>query len=1196
MKKLYTLALFCLGFLPGFGQNVFLTEHFNYPADSLLQNNGWFGHSAATTNPIKTASTGLSWSATPYLGSGVGNAALVNNTGADENRPFTTYPNSGDVYVSFLMKVNGVVTTTNSGFFFHLGEYSAPAAPVFTSVSTAFRARTFIVPGPNAAQYKLGLAFNNATVTTDVTALNLDTAQTYLVVVKYRFVPGALNDSVSLYVFADGNNIMNEPATPAIGPLAGSAADLSFVQLVALRQYNSTQNITIDGIIAQSNWNLLPAPTQTTLPITWDNTGLNYVFTDFGGNASTLAPSPTDTTNRTLRTEKTTGAQTWAGTTITPPTGLTTALPFASGATTVSVKVNAPASGIIVRLKAENATNPTQSVETEATTTVAGWQTLVFDFANQATGTAAINFASTYNMLSIFYGFGNAGTGAVFFADSVFFGGTPASPPPPPINLPITWDNTALTYSFTDFGGNSSAVAPSPTDTTNKTLRTEKTTGAQTWAGTTLTPTAGLGTPIPFATGATSISVQVYSPAANVIVRLKAENAANNTQSVETEDTTTAIGWQTLVFNFANHAAGTAPINFGTTYNMLSIFYGFGNAGTGAVYYADSVYFGGTTSGPPPVVINLPITWDNLAIPYVFTDFGGNSSALAPSPTDTTNRTLRTEKTTGAQTWAGTTLTPPTGLGAPIPFATGATSVSVKVYSPAANVVVRLKAENAANPTLSVETEDTTTAIGWQTLVFNFANQAAGTAPINLGTTYNMLSIFYDFGNAGTGTVYYADSIYFGGTTSGPPPSIINLPITWDNTSLTYTFTDFGGNASALAPSPTDATNTTLRTEKTSGAQTWAGTTLTPAAGLGTPIPFVAGATTVSAKIHAPASGIVVRLKAENAANPTLSVETEATSTAAGWQTLVFNFANQAAGTSPINFATTYNMLSIFYGFGSAGTGAIFFADSIYFGGSAGGPPPAPINLPITWDDTALTYSHTDFGGNVSAMAASPTDATNMTLRSEKTTGAQTWAGTTVTPTSGLGTPIPFAAGATTLSVKVHAHAANVVVRLKAEKAGDPTLSVETEATTTTTGWQTLVFNFANQATGTAPINFATTYNVLSIFYDFGNSGTGTVFHTDSIYFGGSVGSSIAENALSSTISLFPNPASTHLNIKFPDAIEESLNVSILNTAGQEIRNYNARPIAGNLSLQIEEIPDGLYLIRIQTKNEIAIKRLLIQH
>ena len=50
----------------------------------------------------------------------------------------------------------------------------------------------------------------------------------------------------------------------------------------------------------------------------------------------------------------------------------------------------------------------------------------------------------------------------------------------------------------------------------------------------------------------------------------------------------------------------------------------------------------------------------------------------------------------------------------------------------------------------SVETEATTTvANAWETLTFNFANQAAGTAPLNLAYTYNKVSIFFNFGVTG---------------------------------------------------------------------------------------------------------------------------------------------------------------------------------------------------------------------------------------------------------------------------------------------------------------------------------------------------------------------------------------------------------------------------------------------------------------
>ena len=52
--------------------------------------------------------------------------------------------------------------------------------------------------------------------------------------------------------------------------------------------------------------------------------------------------------------------------------------------------------------------------------------------------------------------------------------------------------------------------------------------------------------------------------------------------------------------------------------------------------------------------------------------------------------------------------------------------------------------------TKSCETEATTTvANAWETLTFNFANPAAGTAPLNLANTYNKISVFPNFGKTG---------------------------------------------------------------------------------------------------------------------------------------------------------------------------------------------------------------------------------------------------------------------------------------------------------------------------------------------------------------------------------------------------------------------------------------------------------------
>ncbi len=156
-------------------------------------------------------------------------------------------------------------------------------------------------------------------------------------------------------------------------------------------------------------------------------------------------------------------------------------------------------------------------------------------------------------------------------------------------------------------------------------------------------------------------------------------------------------------------------------------------------------------------------------------------------------------KSATAELWAGTTVS--TGANQSvgiIPFDAANTRMTVRVYSPAVGVPVRLKVEDAADPTHAVETEAiTTVANTWETLTFDFANQAAGTAALNLAYTYNKVSIFFNFGTPGAGTgarTYYFDDVAFiGGTGGGGGGVGTYATITFDNAALTYTLTGFGG-------------------------------------------------------------------------------------------------------------------------------------------------------------------------------------------------------------------------------------------------------------------------------------------------------------------------------------------------------------------------------------------------------------------
>ena len=324
------------------------------------------------------------------------------------------------------------------------------------------------------------------------------------------------------------------------------------------------------------------------------------------------------------------------------------------------------------------------------------------------------------------------------------------------------------------------------------------------------------------------------------------------------------------------------------------------------------------------------ISFDSSSTTYTFTDFGGNAATKVADPTNAANQVAKVIKSATAELWAGTTVSTGASDTVPrIPFDASNTRMSVKVYSPTAGIKVRLKAEDHTNGAVSVETEATTTAVNtWETLIFDFASQAPGTAALNVASTYDRVSIFFNFGvtgaTAGEKTYYFDNLAFIGGggiVVAGAFASLNFEPAT----GVTYTLTDFGGNASSLVVDPTNAANHVVKVIKTGAAETWAGTTFSTAAAdsVGV-IAFTAARTKMSVRVYSPDAGVHVRLKVENSLDPTKSVETEALTTVVNtWETLTFDFTVPTVPpTAALNLAYTYDKASIFFNFAVAGATA----------------------------------------------------------------------------------------------------------------------------------------------------------------------------------------------------------------------------------------------------------------------------------
>ncbi|MEZ4954199.1 MAG: T9SS type A sorting domain-containing protein [Saprospiraceae bacterium] len=761
------------------------------------------------------------------------------------------------------------------------------------------------------------------------------------------------------------------------------------------------------------------------------------------------------------------------------------------------------------------------------------------------------------------------------------------------INLPIDFESTTVTYSFTDFSGGEMSVQDNPDmsgiNTTAKVGRMIKNAGDP-WGGSLME----LEAPIDFSTNK-HFKMKVWTPGAGRKVLLKVENLTNGAIALEKEATTTVgNAWEELVYDFT-------AINTAESYQKLVFIFDLGTVGDGSgnfTFYVDDIeqFDGGTGKAQ----VDLPITFqDTATVDYALTDFGGNASAIVVDPTDATNLVGQAIKTATAELWAGTS-NGGNGLATPIPFTSLDTKMSVRVWSPDAGTPIRLKVENAANGAISVETEAVTTMAGaWETLEFNFSNEAPGTAALNVANVYNKVSIFFNFGttgaDAGEKTYYWDDVKFVGG--GGSNLAQVDLPITFEDTAtVNYDLTDFGGNASSIVVDPTDATNTVGKAIKTAGAELWAGTT-NGGNGLATPIPFTDTDTKMSVRVWSPDANTPIRLKVENAADPTISVETEAVITMAGaWETLEFDFSNEASGTAALNVANTYNKVSIFFNFGTDGATAgekTYYWDDVKFTGG-GGSNLAKVDLPITFEDTAtVDYALADFGGNASSIVVDPTDATNTVGKAIKTAGAELWAGTT-NGGNGLANPVPFTTSETKMTVRVWSPDANTPIRLKVENAADGTISVETETNTTMAGaWETLEFDFSNEAPGTAALNVANTYNKVSIFFNFGTTGADAgekTYYWDDVQFGGLVGVETLA-AADAGINIYPNPFNDLFTIEFPEMLNEPVLVSLFDANGRLI---NETKVASQTStIHVGDLSEGIYFLRIQNGMNSYFHRLV---
>lgn len=475
------------------------------------------------------------------------------------------------------------------------------------------------------------------------------------------------------------------------------------------------------------------------------------------------------------------------------------------------------------------------------------------------------------------------------------------------------------------------------------------------------------------------------------------------------------------------------------------------------------------------------ITFDAPAIVYTLTGFGGASGSLVPDPTGGSNVVAQVIKSATAELWAGATVS--TGANqsvGKIPFTSTSTKMTVRVYSPRAGIPVRLKVEDANDGTRSVETEALTTKVNtWETLTFDFANQVAGTAPINLAFNYDKVSIFFDFGKTGAagggGTFHFDDVAFPAGGSSGNTGTCSAPCIDFASASVKYQ--PFEGLVSAAQSNdPVDASNKVAQFVKGPAGQPWAGATVyTIDATQSVPAFDLSGSKIVTLRVYSPVVGMNIRMKLEDAGNNAIYLEKDALTTKANeWETLSFDFGAPVNGV--YNAANTYNRVSLFPAFSTTAPPAsnvtVYFDELDYTstGGGGGGGGSGSTGTCAPTNCTDFSGGGIGFGvfenpgGGTVEVAADPNDAANDVVKFVKKTGDNDYFGTTIT---GLAGPATLTATDKTVTLRVYSPTAGTNFLLKLE-GGPSGAVVEKDVLTTVAGaWETLSFDLSAGATGT---------------------------------------------------------------------------------------------------------------------------------
>ncbi|MEL6851303.1 MAG: hypothetical protein AAFP92_22470, partial [Bacteroidota bacterium] len=814
------------------------------------------------------------------------------------------------------------------------------------------------------------------------------------------------------------------------------------------------------------------------LPLTFEDTTVAYAPAGFGSKSFAAIPTavianPDPSGNPSTMVwniTKEDSAQVWAGASI----DLGTSIDLSTGPN-FSFMAWSPKAGATIRLKFEDLSDPAIFAEGDASITAANtWEMLTIDMSVLP----GWDPTKTYGRVVIFPDFGVMGgtTSADYYFDNVM--NTPT-----PINLPLTFEDTSASYAPAGFGSKTfgaiaTAIIANPDPSGNGSgyvWNITKEDSAQVWAGASI----DLSSNIDLSNGP-MFSIMAWSPKAGATIRLKFEDLADPAIFAEGDASITAANtWEMLTFDMSTLPGWDPTKNYG----RVVIFPDFGVMGgmTSADYYFDDVM----NAAPMAAPIMLPLTFEDTALNYAPAGFGSKTFAAIPTAVianpdpngNLSGYVWNITKADSAQVWAGASI----DLGSSIDLSNGP-MFSVMAWSPKAGATIRLKFEDLADPAIFAEGDASITAANtWEMLTFDMSTLPGWDPTKN----YGRVVIFPDFGVMGgmTAADYYFDDVM----NAAPMAAPIEMPLTFEDTALNYAPAGFGSKsfgaiATAVIANPDpngNASGYVWNITKEDSAQVWAGASIDLSSNID-----LSNGPMFSIMAWSPKAGATIRLKFEDLADPAIFAEGDASITAANtWEMLTFDMST-LPGWDPTK---NYGRVVIFPDFGVMGgmTSADYYFDDVM----NAAPMAPPIEMPLTFEDTALNYAPAGFGSKsfgaiATAIIANPDpngNGSGYVWNITKEDSAQVWAGASIDLTSSIDL-----ANGPMFSVMAWSPKAGATIRLKFEDLADPAIFAEGDASITAANtWEMLTFDMSTLP-GWDPTK---SYGRVVIFPDFGVMG-----------------------------------------------------------------------------------------------------------